>query len=149
MAIRGIAGTVIERSDRHMSEYGYTVEVPEGYDEAVTRTRIALRMEGFSILTEMHVGGMLPGDEFGNDRQYLIMGIFNSEVSNKRIDSDLQVAVHLPCNFVVQEVEGGAVVAALDPTETSDPTQTSPELLDAAREALARTLKKIEVPGAA
>lgn len=126
-----------------MSEYGYTVEVPEGYDEAVIRTRIALRGEGFSILTEMHVGGLLPGDEFGNDRQYLIMGMYNSATSSKRIDSDIQVAVHLPCNFVVQEVADGAVVAALDPTETSDPAQTTPELLDSAREALARTLHKI------
>lgn len=126
-----------------MTEYGYTVEVPEGYEEAVTRSRIALRGEGFSILTEMHVGGMLPGEEFGTDRQYLIMAIYNSAVSSKRIASDLQVAVHLPCNFVVQEVSGGAVVAALDPTETSDPAQTTPELLDGAREALARTLQKI------
>ena len=130
-----------------MSEYGYTVEVPEGYDEAVIRTRVALRGEGFSILTEMHVGGMLPVDEFGTDRQYLIMGIYNSATSSKRIASDLQVAVHLPCNFIIQEVPNGAVVAALDPTETSDPAQTSPELLEAAREALARTLKKIEAPG--
>jgi len=127
-----------------LSEYGYTVEVPEGYDEAVVRTRIAMRGEGFSILTEMHVGGMLPGDEFGSDRQYLIMGIFNSAVSSTRIASDLQVAVHLPCNFVVQEVPGGAVVAALDPTETSDPAQTTPELLEQARAALARTLHKVE-----
>ena len=126
-----------------MSEYGYTVEVPQGYDEAVTRTRIALRGEGFSIVTEMHVGGMLPGDEFGSDRQYLIMGIYNSAVSSKRIGSDLQVAVHLPCNFVVQEVPGGAVVAALDPSETSDPNQTTTELLGAARDALARTFEKI------
>ena len=129
-----------------MTEYGYTAEVPEGYDEAVTRTRIALRSEGFSIVTEMHVGGMLPGDEFGTDRQYLIMGIYNSATSPKRIGSDLQVAVHLPCNFVIQEVPGGAVVAALDPSETSDPSQTTPELLDAAREALARTLKQIGAP---
>jgi len=126
-----------------LTDYGYTVEVPQGYDEAVTRTRIALRGEGFSILTEMHVGGMLPGDEFGSERQYLIMGIYNAALSSKRIATDLQVAVHLPCNFVVQEVPGGALVAALDPTETSDPGQTTPELLDAAREALARTLEKI------
>ena len=129
-----------------MSEYGYTVEVPEGYDEAVVRTRLALRGEGFSVLTEMHVGGMLPGDEFGSERQYLIMGIYNAAVSSKRISSDLQVAVHLPCNLVVQEVPGGAIVAALDPTETSDPAQTTPELLEAAREALARTLQKIGTP---
>lgn len=132
-----------------MSEYGYTVEVPEGYDEAVTRTRIALRVEGFSILTEMHVGGMLPAQEFGTDRQYLIMGIYNAAVSSKRIDSDLQVAVHLPCNFVVQEVSGGAVVAALDPTELSDPAQTTPELLDEARAALERTMGRIGAPGGA
>lgn len=129
-----------------MSEYGYTVGVPEGYDEAVIRTRLALRAEGFSVLSEMHVGGKLPGDEFGADRQYLIMGIYNAAVGSKRIGSDLQVAVHLPCNFVVQEVADGALVAALDPTETSDPAQTTPELLEAARDALARTLATIGAP---
>ena len=130
-----------------MSDYGYSVEVSEGYDEAVTRTRIAMRMAGFSILTEMHVGGMLPGDEFGTDRQYLIMGIYNSAVSTDRIASDLQIAVHLPCNFVIQETSDGAIVAALDPTETSDPAQTTPELLDSARLALSQTLDKIASPG--
>ena len=129
-----------------MTEYGYSVTVPEGYDEAVVRTKLALRAEGFSIVTEMHVGGMLPGEEFGSDRQYLIMGIYNAAVSTTRIASDLQVAVHLPCNFVVQEVEGGAVVVALDPSETSDPTQTTPELLEDARDALARTFEKIGTP---
>lgn len=129
-----------------MTEYGYSINVPEGYDEAVVRTKLALRAEGFSIVTEMHVGGMLPGEEFGSDRQYLIMGIYNAGVSTTRIASDLQIAVHLPCNIVVQEVEGGAVVAALDPSETSDPTQTTPELLEDARAALARMFQKIGTP---
>src|SRR3990170_2215653 len=106
-----------------MSEYGFTVEVPEGYDEAVVRTRMAMRAEGFSILTEMHVGGMLEGagEDFGDKRQYLIMATYAGAMSSKRIDSDLQVAVHLPCNFVVQELPPGAVVAALDPEESVDP----------------------------
>jgi uncharacterized protein (DUF302 family) len=125
-----------------MTEYGYTVEVPQGYDEAVTRTRIAMKSEGFSILTEMHVGGML-GEEFGDQRQYLIMGIYNPAVSNTRIAADLQVAVHLPCNFVVHETPPTAMVAAFDPSETVDPEQTAPELLDAARAALDRTLGRI------
>ncbi|MGH2806327.1 MAG: DUF302 domain-containing protein [Actinomycetota bacterium] len=131
-----------------MSEYGFSVEVPEGYDEAVIRTRMAMRAEGFSILTEMHVGGMLQGagEDFGEQRQYLIMGIFNAAVSSKRIDSDLQVAVHLPTNFVVQEIPPGAVVAALDPSETVDITQTSPELIEQARAALVRALDKVARP---
>ena len=127
------------------NEYGFSVQVPEGYDEAVIRTRLAMKAEGFSILTEMHVGGML-GPEQGPDRQYLIMGIYNAAVSTKRIDSDLQIAVHLPCNFVVQEIPPAAVVAALDPEETVDLTQTSAELVDQARIALVRVLNKIEQP---
>ena len=127
------------------ADYGFSVRVPEGYDEAVIRTRLAMKSEGFSILTEMHVGGML-GPEQGPERQYLIMGIYNAAVSTKRIDSDLQIAVHLPCNFVVQEIPPAAVVAALDPEETVDLEQTSPELVEQARSALLRTLRKIDQP---
>jgi uncharacterized protein (DUF302 family) len=131
-----------------MSEYGFSVEVPEGYDEAVVRARMAMRAEGFSILTEMHVGGMLQGagEDFGDKRQYLIMATYAGAVSSKRIDSDIQVAVHLPCNFVVQEIPPGAVVAALDPEENVDMTQTSPELIEQARAALVRTLDKVAHP---
>ncbi|HET7481231.1 MAG TPA: DUF302 domain-containing protein [Actinomycetota bacterium] len=128
-----------------MTDYGYSVEVPEGYDEAVTRTRIAMRSEGFSILTEMNVGGML-GEEFGSARQYLIMGIYNAAVTNSRIGNDIQMAVHLPCNFVVQDMSAGAMVAALDPAENADPDQ-APELLEEARAALARTFSRIGGPG--
>lgn len=131
-----------------MSEYGFSVEVPEGYDEAVIRTRMAMRAEGFSILTEMHVGGMLQGagEDFGDQRQYLIMGTYSAATSSKRIDSDLQVAVHLPTNFVVQEIPPIAVVAALDPAETVDEAQASPEAIEQARAALVRALDKVAHP---
>lgn len=127
------------------SEYGFSVEIPEGYDEAVIRTRLALRAEGFSVVTEMHVGGML-GPEQGAERQYLIMGIYNAAVSTTRVDSDVQVAVHLPCNFVVQEAAAGTVVAALDPAELADPEQSTPEMIEDARGALLRALEKVVHP---
>ncbi len=128
-----------------MSEYGFSVEVPDGYDEAVLRTRLAIKAEGFSILTEMHVGGML-GPEAGSDRQYLIMGTYSSATSSKRIDPQIQVAVHLPCNFVVQEIPPVAMVAALDPEETVDPAETTPELVDEARAAVVRALNRVREP---
>ena len=126
-----------------MNEYGYTVQVPEGYDEAVLRARLAMKGEGFSIISEMHVGGML-GPEAGDQRQYLIMGMWNAPVSQRQIDPQLQAGVHLPCNVVVQEVETGAIVAALDPldvVEDADP----PALAAAgvAREALGRMLRSV------
>jgi uncharacterized protein (DUF302 family) len=125
-----------------MTEYGYSVEVPQGYDEAVLRARLALRGEGFSILSEMHVGGML-GPQAGSERQYLIMGVYDSAISQKRIGNDLRAAVHLPCNLVVQENAGAAVVAALDPGDTVEGGTVPDEIVTSAREALGRVLVKV------
>lgn len=126
-----------------MSEYGYTVEVPEGYDEAVVRTRLALRGEGFSIITEAHVGGMF-GKEAGDERQYLIMGAYDAAHSSRDVDANLQVAVHLPCNVVVQESGSSAYVAALDPRDSADESDRSQlESAAEARAALERVLEKV------
>ena len=125
-----------------MTEYGYTVEVPEGYDEAVIRTRLALKGEGFSILTESHVGGML-GPEAGDERQYLIMGAWNTGAHLDQ-GNDVRVAINLPCNVVVQEHGGSAFVAALDPhdsIDTEDPV--SVDIADAAQDALGRAFVRI------
>ena len=126
-----------------MSEYGYTVQVAEGYDEAVLRARLAMKGEGFSIISEMHVGGML-GPDAGDKRQYLIMGMWNAALSERQIDPQLKAAVHLPCNVVVQEVDEGAVVAALDPMDVvegaDDTTLASASI---ARDALERMLRTV------
>lgn len=128
-----------------MSDVGYTVEVSQGYDEAVIRARLAFRSQGFSILSEMHVGGML-GPAAGDLRQYLIMGVWNSAVSERAVDErgDMHVAVHLPCNVVVQEIEDGALVAALDPLDAVEAADDlSREIADEARDALQRALASI------
>ena len=126
-----------------MSDYGYTVQVAEGYDEAVLRARLAMKGEGFSIISEMHVGGML-GPAAGDKRQYLIMGMWNAALSERQIDPQLKAAVHLPCNVVVQEVDEGAVVAALDPMDVvegaDEPTLASASI---ARDALERMLRTV------
>jgi uncharacterized protein (DUF302 family) len=130
-----------------MSDYGYSVEVSEGYDEAIVRARLALRTEGFSVLSEMHVGGLL-GAEAGNERQYLIMAVWNPVMSQTNIDGSLRVAVHLPCNFVIQEQGRAALPAANDPLEqipASD--EGSVRMAEAARDALHRVLIKVSDPG--
>jgi uncharacterized protein (DUF302 family) len=132
--------------ENRTSDYGYAVEVAEGYDEAVVRARMAMRGEGFSIITEAHVGDML-GPDAGTGRQYLIMGVFGTTVQEKRVAEDLQMAVHLPCNVVVQESGSSAIVAALDPGEgVEEAGAATPEVVDAARDALSRALLKIENP---
>jgi uncharacterized protein (DUF302 family) len=129
-----------------MSDHGYSVIVAEGYDEAVIRTRVALRAEGFSILTEMHVGGMLGPEASG--RQYLIMGSWDSaNVSTIEGSPDLRVATHLPCNVVVHESDSGTQVSALDPTEDIDAADTrSMRIATEARAALERALMQVSSP---
>jgi uncharacterized protein (DUF302 family) len=118
-------------------EYGYSVTLEEGYDEAVTRSRLALRAEGFSIITEAHVGEMLGA---GHGRQYLFMSAWAAPVEDRSLDSDLEVAVHLPCNFVVQEMGTSALVAALDPGEG---LEAQAHAATEAREALGRVFARI------
>jgi uncharacterized protein (DUF302 family) len=131
-----------------MSEYGFSVTVPEGYDEAVVRARLALRSEGFSILTEAHVGGMLGADGASDDRQYLIMGAYASDKGHSVGDPNIQVGFHLPCNVVVHEGVGGAIVAALDPADAvEDGDEVTRRVVSDARDALERALRKVESPG--
>ncbi|MCA1708743.1 MAG: DUF302 domain-containing protein, partial [Actinobacteria bacterium] len=112
------------------------------YDEAVIRTRLALKGEGFSILTESHVGGML-GPQAGDERQYLIMGAWNTGMHQDH-GSDVRVAVNLPCNVVVQEQGSSAFVAALDPHDSIDRADpTAVQVATAAQEALARAFDRI------
>lgn len=125
-----------------MTDYGYSVEVPQGYDEAVIRARLALKGEGFSILTESHVGGML-GPDAGGERQYLFMGAWNSGLHDEG-HGDVRIAVNLPCNVVVQESGTAALVVALDPEDSVDPNDPrSLELASAARSALGRAFARI------
>jgi uncharacterized protein (DUF302 family) len=136
--VKSIKGVTVEE----MTEYGYSVEVDEGYDEAVIRARLALKSEGFSIITEMHVGGML-GPEAGAERQYLFMGAWSPVSARRNIDSTLQAAVHLPCNVVVQETGSSALVAALDPVEDTEAAEGATDAADDARQALARVFSKV------
>lgn len=125
-----------------MSDYGYAVEVPTTYDEAVIRTRLALRGEGFSILTESHIGGML-GPEAGDERQYLFMGAWNTGITTEP-GTDVRVALNLPCNVVVQEKGPVSLVAALDPIDSVDASDDrSLTIAETARAALARAFDRI------
>jgi uncharacterized protein (DUF302 family) len=125
----------------HDEAYGYSIGVADGYDEAVIRARLALRSEGFSILTEMHVGEVL-GAASGQ-RQYLIMGSWSSGIT-RSAPGGPEVAIHLPCNLVILENGDGAIVSALDPSDEVDPSD--PDAADAAktaREALSRALQRM------
>jgi len=84
-------------------------------DEALERVTDALKREGFGILTQIDVKDTLKKKLDVEFRQYLILGACNPSLAHKALSTDAQIGLLLPCNVVVQEADGGAIVSIADP----------------------------------
>ncbi|MEO9964145.1 MAG: DUF302 domain-containing protein [Reichenbachiella sp.] len=86
------------------------------YDAVVTRTTELLKEEGFGVLTEIDVQSVLKNKIDVDFRKYKILGACNPHYAHKALQSEDKIGTMLPCNVIVQEMEGGEVeVAAVDP----------------------------------
>ncbi len=96
-------------------KYGIVKKTSLGFDQAVEAVTTALADEGFGILTEIDVQAVLK-EKLDIDRpRYLILGACNPQLASTVLDAEPWVGLLLPCNVVVQEIEGGTEVAIMDP----------------------------------
>lgn len=122
--------------------YGFGRKVSLPFAEAVERTRAALKEQGFGVLTEIDVKETMR-QKLGVDfRPYVILGACNPPLAHRAFEAELDIGLLLPCNVVVYEVEGGSVVAALDP-EAALGIVRNPALEPVAREAKERLEKAL------
>lgn len=98
-----------------MSAIGFTVKLSVPYDEAVQRVTNALKAEGFGILTTIDVKETLKQKLNVDFRRYVILGACNPPLAHRALSADLDVGLLLPCNVIVYEQDGGAVVSLVDP----------------------------------
>lgn len=98
-----------------MSAIGFTVKLSVPYDEAVQRVTTALKAEGFGILTTIDVKETLKQKLNVDFRRYVILGACNPPLAHRALSADLDVGLLLPCNVIVYEQDGGAVVSLVDP----------------------------------
>ena len=79
--------------------------------------RLALKSQGFGVLTEMDVAAILK-EKLGIERSPLkILGACNPDFANRALTIDPTVSLLLPCNVVLETVADGTRVAIADPRE--------------------------------
>jgi uncharacterized protein (DUF302 family) len=86
-------------------------------EDAEAAIRTALDEQGFGVLTEIDVAAVFRA-KLGIDRPFLkILGACNPSFAQRALDLDPTVSLLLPCNVVVETVDGGTKISAVDPLE--------------------------------
>ena len=86
-------------------------------EQAEGAIRAALADQGFGVLTEIDVAAVFSA-QLGVDRPFLkILGACNPGFAQRALQLDPTVSLLLPCNVVVEAVDGGTRIAAVDPLE--------------------------------
>lgn len=85
------------------------------FDEAIKKVTDALKAEGFGILTEIDIKETLKKKLDEDFRPYRILGACNPPFAYKALLAEDKIGAMLPCNVIVQQLEDGVEVAAVDP----------------------------------
>lgn len=117
--------------------YGFGAKSKLSYAEAVEQTKAALKEEGFGVLCEIDVKKTMKEKLDVDFRPYVILGACNPPLAHRALSSELDLGLLLPCNVVIYDEEGGAVVKAMDPEPVLGMVG-NPELSPVAAEVKAR-----------
>ena len=125
--------------------YGFGTTVAAPYDQAVERTRAALKEQGFGVLTEIDVRKTMKEKLNADFRPYVILGACNPPLAHRALQADLGIGLLLPCNVVVYDNgDGTSSVEAMDPEAALNLVGDNPTVREVASDARAR-LQKVMV----
>src|SRR5579859_867425 len=122
--------------------YGFGVTIDLPYDQALERTRAALKEQGFGVLTEIDVKQTMRAKLDVDFRPYTILGACNPPLAHRALSADLGIGLLLPCNVVVYDNgDATSTVEVMDPVAALGLVGDNPIIADVAREASARDRK--------
>lgn len=118
--------------------------VDAAFNEVVQRVTVALKEEGFGVLTDIDVQATLK-DKLGVDMPaYRILGACNPSFAHQALQIEDKLGVLLPCNVIVRDAGGGQTeVAAIDPVASMD-RAGNPGLASFAEEVRVRLRRAVE-----
>ncbi|MHA6247218.1 DUF302 domain-containing protein [Pontibacter sp. CAU 1760] len=99
--------------------YNFTKKVDFTFQEALEKTKEALKGEGFGVISEIDLKEKFKEKLDVDFREYMILGACNPALAHKAIAQEDKIGTMLPCNVLVQEHDGGKVeVTAINPMES-------------------------------
>ena len=125
-------------------KYYFSKAITLSFDDAIEKVMAELKKEGFGILTDIDVKQTLKKKLDVDFKKYRILGACNPPFAYKALQAEDKIGTMLPCNVIVQEIEGGRVeVAAIDPVASMQAV-TNPALEEVAEQVRGKLKKVIE-----
>lgn len=99
--------------------YYFSKTISSSFEDAIERTKDALRKEAFGVLTEIDIKATLKEKLDVDFQNYRILGACNPSFAYKALLAENKIGTMLPCNVIVQEKADGSIeVSAVDPMES-------------------------------
>ena len=95
--------------------YYFTKKLDTTFEEAIEKVTAKLKEEGFGILTEIDVKATMKKKLDKDMPNYKILGACNPNFAYQAIQSENKIGTMLPCNVIVQEIDGRIEVSAVNP----------------------------------
>lgn len=96
-------------------ENSFNKTVSYNFTDTLKRVEESLDSEGFNVVTEIDVTGIMKKKLDVDFRNYRILGACNPPFALESLDRDLSVGLFMPCNVIIYEEEDGKVtVSAID-----------------------------------
>ena len=127
--------------------YGFGTTVALPYEQAVERTRVALKAQGFGVLTEIDVKQTMKAKLDVDFLPYIILGACNPGLAHRALSTDLGIGLLLPCNVVVYDnSDGTSTIEVMDPEAALALVGDNPAIAGVAHEAAAGLRRALDAP---
>ena len=112
----GVAGiTVTANAEANgAKKLGYTKVLKGVKDLATAKKKVtaALKAQGFGVVTEIDVTGIVKRKLNKDTKPYVILGACNPKLSHSALKKDPYFGLLLPCNVIIFEDEKGNIVVS-------------------------------------
>lgn len=98
-------------------KYGFSRLLDVSYEEAVAKTKAALKEQGFGVLSEIDIRAAMKEKLDIDVPKHLILGACNPPLAHQALTAEPSISLLLPCNVTVREVEGKTEVAMIDASQ--------------------------------